>query len=259
VTTATLEQPFLMKDDEMSGYFGVPGTGKQSSNEFLGRLQFDARVGFWCVIDREQQSDGSWADRRSDDVRKLNVAIDFASLEIGWLKLSSPPSFVLAPYGQMCPPQPQEMGDNNKRAFSFGFRVKTLSPTLFGDDKPRYLSGTSRSLLDPFNTLHRQYLMSIEAQAGQIPVVKVTGTTVTEAKTPQGTSRFHSPVFEIAKWMDRTPELGEAISATKDTTPVPEPVAAVGFVPNGMPVRHVPPPSPKAAPAKPQIDDDLPF
>ena len=257
--TATLEQPFLMKDDEMSGYFGVPGTGKQSSNEFLGRLQFDARVGFWCVIDREQQADGSWADRRSDDVRKLNVAIDFASLEIGWLKLSSPPSFVLAPYGQMCPPQPQEMGDNNKRAFSFGFRVKTLSPTLFGDDKPRYLSGTSRSLLEPFNVLHRQYLMSIEAQAGQIPVVKVTGTTVTEAKTPQGTSRFHSPVFEIAKWMDRTPELGEAISATKDTTPVPEPVAAVGFVPNGMPVRHVPPPSPKAAPAKPQIDDDLPF
>ena len=259
MTTATLEQPFLMKDDEMSGYFGVPGTGKQSSNEFLGRLQFDARVGFWCVIDREQQADGSWSDRRSDDVRKLNVAIDFASLEIGWLKLSSPPSFVLAPYGQMCPPQPQEMGDNNKRAFSFGFRVKTLSPTLFGDDKPRYLSGTSRSLLEPFNVLHRQYLMSIEAQAGQIPVVKVTGTTVTEAKTPQGTSRFHSPVFEIAKWMDRTPELGEAISATKDTTPVPEPVAAVGFVPNGMPVRHVPPPTPKAAPAKPQIDDDLPF
>ena len=244
----------------MSGYFGVPGTNKQSAQEFLGRLQFDARVGFWCVIDREQGSDGGWSDRRSDDVRKLSFAIDFGGLEIGWLKLSSPPSFVLAPYGQTCPPQPQEMGDNNKRAFSFGFRVKTLSPTLFGDDKPRYFSGTSRSLLDPFHGLHQAYLHAPEAQAGQIPIVKVTGTTVTEAKTPQGTSRFHSPIFEIARWIDRSPELGEA---TASSGVMQQPPSAPAGEPKSsrveMPVKHVPPPTPKPAPAKADMDDDLPF
>ena len=246
----------------MSGYFGVPGTNKQSAQEFLGRLQFDARVGFWCVIDREQGSDGGWSDRRSDDVRKLSFAIDFGGLEIGWLKLSSPPSFVLAPYGQTCPPQPQEMGDNNKRAFSFGFRVKTLSPTLFGDDKPRYFSGTSRSLLDPFHGLHQAYLHAPEAQAGQMPIVKVTGTTVTEAKTPQGTSRFHSPIFEIARWIDRSSELGEATAASRLPREHDQiPVASAGYAeqPKGMPVKHVPPPTPKPAPAKADLDDDLPF
>ncbi len=226
----------------------------------MGRLQFDARVGFWCVIDREQGSDGGWSDRRSDDVRKLSFAIDFGGLEIGWLKLSSPPSFVLAPYGQTCPPQPQEMGDNNKRAFSFGFRVKTLSPTLFGDDKPRYFSGTSRSLLDPFHGLHQAYLHAPEAQAGQIPIVKVTGTTVTEAKTPQGTSRFHSPIFEIARWIDRSPELGEA---TASSGVAQQPMSAPAGEPKSsrveMPVKHVPPPTPKPAPAKADLDDDLPF
>lgn len=244
----------------MSGYFGVPGTNKQSAQDFLGRLQFDARVGFWCVIDREQGSDGGWSDRRSDDVRKLSFAIDFGGLEIGWLKLSSPPSFVLAPYGQTCPPQPQEMGDNNKRAFSFGFRVKTLSPTLFGDDKPRYFSGTSRSLLDPFHNLHQAYLHAPAAQAGQIPIVKVTGTTVTEAKTPQGTSRFHSPIFEIARWIDRSPELGEA---TASSGVMQHPPSAPAGEPKSsrmeMPVNHVPPPTPKPAPAKADLDDDLPF
>ena len=258
----------------MSGYFGVPGTNKQSSQEFLGRIQFDARVGFWCVVDREQQADGGWADRRSDDVRKLAFAIDFGSLEIGWLKLSSPPSFLLAPYGQICPPQPQEMGDNNKRAFSFGFRVKTLAPTLFGDDKPRYFSGTSRSLLDPFNTLHLQYLNSPEAGLGQIPIVKVTGTTVTEAKTPQGTSRFHSPTFEIVRWVDRTDELGEAIAShgvMQQPAAAPETVAQAKPTASAMPPKHVQPPAPKAAPAKETLvllgppfekelqDDDMPF
>lgn len=245
----------------MSGYFGVPGTNKQSSQEFLGRLQFDARVGFWCVVDREQQLDGGWADRRSDDVRKLAVAIDFGSLEIGWLKLSSPPSFLLAPYGQICPPQPQEMGDNNKRAFSFGFRVKTLSPTLFGDDKPRYFSGTSRSLLDPFNNLHQHYLCAPEAANGQIPIVKVTGTTVTEAKTLQGTSRFHSPIFEVVRWVDRSEELGEATAACEVAPqPVPETVAPAKPAASAMPPKHVQPPAPKVAPAKEiLVDDEMPF
>ena len=249
----------------MSGYFGVPGTNKQSSQEFLGRLQFDARVGFWCVVDREQQADGGWADRRSEDVRKLAFAVDFGSLEIGWLKLSSPPSFLLSPYGQICPQQPQEMGDNNKRAFSFGFRVKTLAPTLFGDDRPRYFSGTSRSLLDPFNNLHQGYLSAPEAKDGLIPIVKVAGTTVTEAKTPQGTSRFHSPIFEISRWVKRSEELGEATASSgvmqqNPTAAAPETVAKARTA-SATPPNHVQPPAPKTAPDNGQGigDEDLPF
>ena len=113
-----------MKEAKMSGYFGVPGTNKQSSQEFLGRIQFDARVGFWCVVDREQQADGGWADRRSDDVRKLAFAIDFGSLEIGWLKLSSPPSFLWRPTAKSAPRSRRRWGTTTsaRSASAFGSR-----------------------------------------------------------------------------------------------------------------------------------------
>jgi len=108
--------------------------------------------------------------------------------------------------------------------------------------------------------LHQAYLNAPEAQAGQIPIVKVTGTTVTEAKTPQGTSRFHSPIFEIAKWMHRSPELGEATASPGVVQqPVSAPAGEAKTVRAEMPTNHVPPPAPKPAPVKADLDDDLPF
>ena len=36
-------------------------------------------------------------------------AADFGSFEVGYIKLASPPAFLLVPMGQAIPPQPQEM------------------------------------------------------------------------------------------------------------------------------------------------------
>ena len=244
-------------------FFGIPGTEAASSNEFLGRLQFDARVGFWCFVDRVQDSTGAWGDQRSDDMKQVTFAIDFLSLEVGYLKLSSPPSFVLVPYGTMIPQQPQELGENNRKAFQPGFRAKVIGPRLFGDNAPRYFSATSKAVMGPTWALYSTYAKAPEAAEGKIPVVSVKKTDIIESKTPQGTSRFHSPVYEIVGWTDRTPELGAetvlrpgAIAASVAAS-VPPRVAAMQQT--AMPANHVPPPAKPQAPKQAPIDDDLPF
>ena len=254
--------------------FGIPNSDSGTSNgKFLGRIQFDARVGFWKTVKRIQHSDGSYGDEVSQpfngsEQAPVSLLMDFGTLEVGYMKISSPPSFLVVPYGQIIPPQPEEMspgqkpGDKPRKAFQAGFRIQVCSPKTFGDQDAYYFSNTSKTVMGPMDTLHQQFLAAAEAQEGMIPIVVIKKCIPTTIKTPQGNSTFYAPEFEIASWAQRLPVFGDR------TVPAPQGGSRTSALPAAAPAsasNHVPSPAPKPAPAPvvaPTIalaDQEVPF
>jgi hypothetical protein len=246
--------------------FGIPGASSSADGgEFLGRINCDARTGFWTITRRVQGADGLWQNDTSAPFQNPSFLVDFGTLEVGYIKIASPPAFLLVPYGHAIPPQPQEMTQadaqgKQRKAFSPGFRVKVMSKATFGDAEPYYFSANSKTLLNAVDALHQVFLAAPEAAIGKVPVVKVDGTDKIVTKTPQGSTTFYAPRFLITQWVDRPAALGER------TVPAPRPGAAPSrAAPAAPPANHVPPPPahPVAPPATvttaAAIGDDLPF
>lgn len=239
--------------------FGLPGTDTTTDgSQFLGRIQFDARVGFWKTVKRVQGPDGMWADDTSEPFKDPTFLMDMGSLEVGFIKLASPPAFVLVPYGQLLPPQPQEMtADQNgkqRRAFSAGCRVKVFSPKTFGDNAAYHFTVNSKTVLQPMDELYQDFSKHPEAAGGKIPAVSCAGCRIVEVTTPQGKSKFYAPIFQIASWHDRNAEIfGER------SVPPPSSNGAQRSAPPAS--NHVPPPAAKAAakPVTPDMSDAIPF
>jgi hypothetical protein len=240
--------------------FGLPGTDSSANFDNGPRIQYDARFGGWKRVERVQGSDGSWGNDE-EDLLAPSFVLDFRTLEVGWLKFSSPPSFMLAPYGGPVPPQPEELGDNKRRAFQPGFRLKLLLAPKRG---LHTFSHNSKTVLGVMDELHQAYMRAPEARLGQVPVIGVTGKTVIEIKNKEGTSKFYAPKMEITAWIDRPEVFGPA------TSPIPAPSFAQEPVSTAPPAtKHVGPPVTQAAPAPapaaafepdgPTLDDSLPF
>lgn len=236
---------------------GIPGSegGAAGGGEFLGRLQYDARVGFWKVVRRVQGPDGRWTSDAGDFFPPpLSFLMDIGSLEVGYIKLDSAPAFVLAPYGGNIPPQPQELktdeNGKSRKAFQPGFRIKVQSPKTFGDADAYYFSANSRTVLGPMDELITQALATPEAAQGLVPVVQVTGKKEVQA----GQSKFYAPVWQIVSWQPRPAVFGERIvpPPSGSITPAPAPAqAAPAPTPASAapPPNHVPPPAAVAAAA----------
>jgi hypothetical protein len=240
--------------------FGIPGSEPSGGGEFLGRINCDARTGFWTITRRVQGADGLWTNDTTAPFQNPSFLVDFGALEVGYMKISSPPAFLLVPMGQKLPAQPQEMADGRpgetaRKAFQPGFRVKVMSQKTFGDAAAYYFSGTSKTLMSQVEALWTLFCAAPEAATGKVPVVSVTGSEKVMVKTPQGSNTFYAPIFTIASWADRPAALGER------TVPPPTGRQAPAAP---APAAHVPPPS-VAAPApvqpaaQPQEAEALPF
>lgn len=243
--------------------FGIPGSetsGSGDNGPFLGRIQYDARVGFWKVVKRVQDAGGNWSSDETAPFQKPTFIADFGSLEVGYMKISSPPAFMLVPYGQPIPPQPQEVvKDANgkaKKAFMPGFRLKVCGKKTFGDDAAYHFASNAKTVMGPMEELYQAFCASPEAATGKIPAVANTGSKIIEVQNPQGNSKFYAPVFEIVGWVDRPAVFG-------DRTVPPPGAPAKAAAPAAAPAQHVAPPAPKAAPvaekAPAMADDEMPW
>lgn len=238
--------------------FGIPNNDAGGDGgKFLNRIQFDARSGFFMNVDRVQNSQGEWVKKESDPYRGASFAVDFGTLEVGYIKLTGTPSFLVVPFGKPIPPQPSEQTTPDKQgktkhAFTPGFRVQVMSRKTFGDNEPRYFSGTSKALCGAMEDLHNAFLAAAEARTGQIPLVTASGTKTIEVKSKEGTSKFYAPIFTIESWIDRPAGFGErTVSAPGGAVPQPRPAPAPQ-------VAAAPPPSRVPAMAG-NLDDDIPF
>jgi len=229
--------------------FGIPGTESSSSNnEFLGRLQFDARSGLWKHVTRAEEG-GRYFNSESEDYMNPLFLMDFGSLEVGYAKISSPPSFLMVPFGSPMPQCPQELTPEGKKAFNPAARIKVMSPKTFGDDAARYFLLSSKTGLPAMEEAWNLFAASPEAATGMIPVAQ-TSTRTVEVKTPQGLSKFKVPVFAFVNWIERPASLGERVvpvpAASSRPVAAPAPVAVVAAPAS---TNHVPPPAPVAASA----------
>lgn len=238
--------------------FGLPGTESVADGQFLGRIQYDTRVGFWKIVRRIQHSDGSWGDEDNEPFKNPTFLVDFGSLEVGFIKFASPPAFVLVPYGHELPARPQEMraGDDGRQVNAFlpGFRIKVCSPKLFSDNDAYHFAHTAKTVLTPMDDLHQRFLKAPEAATGLVPLVACTGTSVITAGR-QG-AKFYAPEFTIQRWMERPECFGER------TVPPPSSPAAPASAASkpASASRHVGPPAAKApAMADTSLDDEIPF
>ena len=247
--------------------FGIPGSDSNngSNNEFLGRLQFDARSGLWKHVTRAEEG-GRYFNVESEDYMNPSFLMDFGSLEVGYAKISSPPSFLMVPYGASMPQCPEELNPEGKKAFNPAARIKVMSPRTFGDDAARYFLLSSKTGLPAMEEAWNAFAASPEAQSGMIPVAQ-TSTRTVEVKTPQGLSKFKVPVFAFVNWIERPAALGErvvpvpaassrpvaALAPVAVAAPTPVAVAAVpapvAVAAAPAPTNHVPAPAPVASAA----------
>lgn len=188
-------------------FFGIPGTDAASGGAFLARIQFDARVGFWKIIHRVAQPDGSYEDEPTEPFRNPAFLIDFGTLEVGYINFTSPPAFLVVPYGHAIPPRPgdKKLNDDGKErnAFIPGFRLKTYNPKMYGNADAYYFSANSKTVLEPMHELHTLILQAPEYKSGKVPLIRVTGSASVKNTTPKGTNTYYAPVFSIAGWHDR--------------------------------------------------------
>lgn len=237
--------------------FGIPGSETTANGEFLGRIQYDTRVGFWQVCKRIQTADGGWADDKGEQFKNPTMLFDLGTLEVGYIKFASPPAFLVVPYGQPIPPQPQEMvtDDKGKQRKSFlpGFRVKVASQKVFGDGAAYYFAHNAKTVMEPMDELFQLFEQSPEAAMGKVPLVEVTGTRVIEIKSPQGTNRYHAPIFVIKAWYDRIEVFGDR------TVPAPASNGHAARPSAPPPVQAAPSPPPAAPIREAALSDAMPF
>ncbi len=223
--------------------FGIPGSndGGGSSGPFLARIQYDARSGFFTPVNRVQNGAG-WVDDFGEPTRGIKVAMDFGSMEAGYIKFAKPPAFVLVPYlgaATNWPAQPTEMteakpGEKARKAFLPGIRVKVMSQTTFGDAEPRYFAHTAKGVLDTMDALYQEFIRAPEAHAGKVPLVHHASTKTIETSGPKGTTKNYAPVWAIVGWIDRPAGFGDRT--------VPAPNGAVVAAPPPRPATAAPVP-----------------
>lgn len=232
--------------------FGIPGTANSTEDtgngDFLPLVKFDARTGFWVHTTRFQNADGKWETNTSDFYRDPSFLMDFASLEVGYAKIDTPPVFVMVGYGKPLPPRPEEKkrNDAGKEVYSFApaARLRVMG-SAFGDNLVRQFTIATKTGLPHLEEAFMAYLHAPEAAAGQVPVVKAS-TKKIEVDTPKGKNTYYAPTFTFVSWLDRPEVLGTRLVTVGSAAPAP---ASEAPKPNG----HVPPPA--AAPAK----EPLPF
>jgi hypothetical protein len=192
-------------------------TESSGSGDFLPLLSFDARAGRLFKTVRKETSSG-WESSKVDiTMSQPAFAIDFRSIEIGWAKFAAgmAPVWAMAPLGSPMPERPAGTVNRNGKdmpAFSQTVRMKCCGQAL---DGVREFSASSRAVLGEIDRLHSIYEAAPEAKAGQIPVVKLVGSTAIVSTGKGQSSTNYAPSFDVVAWVDRPADLGAA------TVPLP--------------------------------------
>lgn len=195
------------------------------------RIEYDAKAGKWHRVERSQNASGEYVTDKFEMDKGEMFVMDFANIEVGWIRFSSQPDFQMVPNGQPVGPKPSDV-------HKVGFRVPILLPKEAID---RNFASTAKAVIGVIDDLHTK--VSAEAKPGEVPVVKIAGTRIIETKTPQGTNRNYAPLLEIVKYVPRPAPLGDAPSMGATMAP-PQPAT---------------PPAAKPEPAKQLVEDEVPF
>ena len=169
-------------------------------------LKFSAKDGSFIAVNRSQV-DGQWQSQERELEAPIQVAMDMAEIEMGWMHFNPAPDFHMAKSGQ---PRPEKPSDDHK----WGFRVRLCNK----DIGLRELSSSSRNVYDRMVKLYQAYEAGKAQNPGKVPIVDITGTErVTQTLNDGQTQTWRVPQWSLSGWVDRPTTLDSA----------PEPTAAV--------------------------------
>lgn len=241
-------------------FLAVQSSDGGAGGDRLPILKYDARAGRWSTIDRVQTADG-WQSNVNDITFSNPVfAVDFGSLEVGWLLFpkGAAPIFMVVPYGEPIPARPAASGtDEHGKPMNFksGFRIKVCGKSIGG---VRELAANAGVMISGMNDLHTSYEAAPEAAAGKIPLVRMTNTLLVKA----GQSSNYQPVFEITGWVDRPAVLGARAVPPPNGKPASNGNNHADRATHVPPPNHVPPPAAVAAATSAGVtplNDAMPF
>lgn len=191
----------------------------KGGGDILPIVKWDAKAGDLIKQDRYQAGDGTWQKDEQELGLPLQIAMDLANIEVGWLSFAAgAPDFQMVKAGEPIPAQPSP---DHKQAF----RVRIASSDL----GLREFSHSAKTVLRAMDALHNQYQTDAPANPGKVPVVTIAGTETIKINSPQGELRFKVPQWSITQWIDR-PAMMDG-GGTAPSEPVPAEVAAAASQP----------------------------
>jgi hypothetical protein len=183
-------------------------------------LKFSAKDGSFIAVNRSQ-IDGQWQSQERELEAPIQVAMDMAEIEMGWMHFNPAPDFHMAKSGQ---PRPEKPSDDHK----WGFRVRLCNK----DIGLRELSSSSRNVYDRMVKLYQAYEAGKAQNPGKVPIVDITGTErVTQTLNDGQTQTWRVPQWTLSGWVDRPTTLDSAPETTAAVAPpasIPPSEAATG-------------------------------
>ena len=182
--------------------------GKRKGSDFMPVFKYDAKAGSFYKQGRVLTQDG-WGNEQTDvgnDLRAGRVIFDFDTTKVGWFNFpkGAAPDTKLFPVGQ-------DIGDAPSKDHKQGFRITVK---LDGDE-PREFMSTAAATWYALDTLHTAYDNQRKDHPGQVARVKLTD--VIETRAGSGTN--FTPVFELAGWVARPPDLPKVQPTAKTSDP----------------------------------------
>ena len=208
-------------------------------DDFLNRIQYDAKAGRFFRVDRMQNAAGDWQNNLEELPLPFRVMIDFENIEVGWIRLDGAVDFCMTAVGQDIGPQPSPKHRQ-------GFRATIYSKTL----GLRNWNHTAKCVLAIVDLLYERWETDRSEQRGMVPVVEFTKVHPITTGTGQHRQTNYEPEARVVDWQprDKMPVNGDGeVAASPPAAPamLPAPAATTPAAPT------VPPPqtAPAAAPA----------
>lgn len=173
--------------------------------DFNPYVKYNAKAGRWYT-----KQDG-----QEVEVQNPTFVADFDNIKTGWFTFTAgqAPEKVFDPSLTQRAEKPH---DGAKR----GFQVDLFSNESFGGVVE--LASTSNAMSNAINPMYERYSKEKDANAGQLPVIKVTG--VKPIQNDHGTN--YEPLFEFVKWVAR-PDAFDGGESVDIETSAPAPAASV--------------------------------
>ena len=206
------------------GDYFQSGTG---NNNFLPRLNCDARTGMLSRINRQQTDDG-WVNTPEPLIMSaeapLNLLMDFANIEVTWqcLDRTIGVNVQAVKYRDLVDGTAQMIARPSEH-HKQGFRLQVYNTKLAGVHE---FGSTAMCVRTAIDKIHDAYLAEADKHVDECPVVAFTG--VTPTSTPRGTN--YAPIMSIVGWSSRQPfdDLPAAeVAPAAAPAPAPSPVSSV--------------------------------
>lgn len=177
------------------------GLNTGGDGDFAAIVKYDAKAARWFRMDREQVG-GAWETSNVDITQAFQAVFDMENIEVGWVHFAGgqAPSWCMVPFGSPFPDRPT---DKHKQAF----RMTVLLGKSCGGDL-REFAAQAKVVIGALDTLHDAYTAGLKANAGKLPVVRMTGATPIVSKSGAQSFTNYAPVLEITSWVGRPKDLG---------------------------------------------------